>query len=110
MDIPTKLSIQTSSDPLGPINIHIPFGFSTLSQAINTLLTAAIFFAALAALFYLFLGAFRYIIAGSDEAKIKSARATIVHAIVGLIMMGLVLVIFQVLVSTIPGLDQYFSF
>ena len=55
------------------------------------------------------MGAFKYIIAGGDEAKLKGARDTMVHAVVGLILLGLVMVIFQVIASAIPGLDQYFS-
>src|SRR5690606_2578870 len=99
-----------AGDIIGPINLQYQFGFTSLSQAVNTLLSAAFFFAAIAALFYLFLGAFKYILAGSDEAKLKNARSTMVHAIVGLILMGLVMVFFQVIVSAIPGLDQYFNF
>lgn len=106
-----KLLIQTDPNQIfGPINLQYQYGFTSLSQAVNTLLSVAFFFAALATLFYLFLGALKYIVAGSDEAKLKSARSTMMHAIVGLIMMGLVMVFFQIIVSSIPGLDQYFSF
>src|SRR5690606_39288775 len=88
----------------GPIIPNQPWGFTSLEQAINTLVPVVYFFGALAAFFYLLLGALKYIIAGSDDAKVKSARATMVHAIVGLMLLGLVSVIFNVLSEIIPGM------
>jgi hypothetical protein len=99
----------TTSEVLGPIDIAQPWGFTSLNQAINTLVPAVYFFAALAALFYLLIGAVKYILSGSDDTKLRGARMTMVNAIVGLILLGLVMVIFQVIASAIPGLEQLFS-
>ena len=105
-----KLINQTSlSSAIGSINLQPQYAFTSLNEAVNTLVSAIFFFGALAAFFYLLMGAFKYIIAGGDEAKLKGARDTMVHAVVGLILLGLVMVIFQVIASAIPGLDQYFS-
>lgn len=101
------ISNQSSiSSAVGTISIQPQFGFTSLNEAVNTLVTAVFFFGGLAAFFYLLLGAFKYIIAGGDETKIKGARDTMIHAIVGLILLGMVMVIFQVLASAIPGLEQ----
>ena len=112
MHVIHKLSMQSDAASVigGPVNLQYQFGFTSLSQAINTLVSVAFFAAALAAFFYLLIGAFKYIIAGSNEDKLRSARATMMHAVVGLILMGLVMVIFQIIVATIPGMDQFFNF
>ena len=105
-----KLINQTSlSSAIGSINLQPQYGFSSLSEAINTLVPVIYFIGGLAAFFYLLMGACKYIIAGSDEAKLKGARDTMVHAIVGLMLLGLVMVIFQVMADAIPGMDQFFS-
>lgn len=83
-------------------------GFSTLSQAINTLLTLAIFGGALACFIYLILGAFKYVTAQDDPSKTAAARQTIINAVVGLILLALIVVIFQIVVAIVPGLDQWF--
>lgn len=110
MTLPTSIQLPTTSSAVGFINLQPEYGFTSLNQAVNTLVSVIFFFGGLAAFFYLLLGAFKYIIAGDDENKTKGARATMIHAIVGLILLGMVMVIFQVMASAIPGLDRYISF
>ena len=93
-----------------PITLMPAYGFTSLSQAINTLISVAFFLAALAAFFFMLLGGLRYITSGGSDEGTKAARATFRNAIVGLILMGLTIVLFRVLVTSIPGMNQYFSF
>ena len=95
--------------PNGKIELIPVIGFTNLSQAINTFITAAIFFGALAAFLFILLGAFKYILAGDKPDGTKAARTTMVNAIVGLVLLGLVMVIFQFVIRLVPGLHQYFS-
>lgn len=52
--------------------------------------------AILLVLFYLILGAFNWITSGGDKEKIKGARGTIIHALVGLAILALAFVIMTV--------------
>lgn len=101
-------ALMTVSSAIGDINLQPSFGFTSLNDAVSTLLPVVYFFGGLAAFFYLLLGALKYIVAGSDEAKIKGARSTMMNAIVGLMLLGLTMVIFQVLADIIPGLDSLY--
>jgi hypothetical protein len=60
-----------------PILLQSEFGFKNLSQAINTIITAVIFFGALVAFVFIVIGAFRYVSAGDDAAGTKAARTII---------------------------------
>ena len=85
------------------------FGFANLSQAINTIVTVAIFGAALVAFGFIVFGAFRYVSAGENADGTKAARVIITNSVVGLILIALVYVIFQILIRVVPGLSQFFS-
>ena len=109
MIITEQLKSQTNAlDAIGPVTLPRPYGFTSLEEALSTLIPVIFFIGGLAAFFYLLLGALKYIVAGSDDAKVKSARATMVHAIVGLMLLGMSIVFFNILAEIIPGLDQLF--
>ena len=94
----------------GGVNFDLGgFGFSTLSQAINTILSVIFFGSALAAFIFIVIGAFQYVTAGDDAAKTEKSRKTITNAVVGLILVALVYVIFQIVIRIVPGLSQWFS-
>lgn len=94
----------------GGVNFQLGgLGFTTLSQAINTILSVIFFGAALAAFVFIVLGAFQYVTAGDDASKTEKARKTITNAVVGLILVALVYVIFQIVIRIVPGLSQWFS-
>lgn len=104
---PPTASAQASSPPA--ITINPVAGFSTLSQAINTLLTVAMFAGAVACLAYLVYGAFKYLTARDEAGKLEEARKTMINAAVGLLLLGLIVVIFQIVVALIPGMGSWFG-
>ena len=89
--------------------LNTGFGFSTLGQAINTIISVIFFVAALAAFFYILLGAFTYVTAGDDATKTEKARKSITNAVVGLILVALVYVIWLIVINTVPGIKSFFA-
>ena len=70
---------------------------NTSPQTVITSVISLVFVAAiLLVLFFLILGAFNWITSGGDKEKIKSARGTIVHALIGLAILALAFVIANV--------------
>lgn len=100
---------QSQATTPEPITIRPVIGFSTLSQAINTLMSVAMFGGALICLGYLILGAYKYLTAQDNAANTAAARQTMINAIIGLILLGLIYVIFMVVVNLIPGLNNWFA-
>ena len=92
-----------------PLTLSSGFGFSTLGQAINTIISVIFFVAALAAFFYILLGAFTYVTAGDDATKTEKARKSITNAVVGLILVALVYVIWLIVINTVPGIKSFFA-
>ena len=72
------------------------FGFATLGEAVNTLVTIIFFIAGLAAFLFILWGAVNYIMAGDDASKTEAARKRITNAVVGLILVALVYVIWLI--------------
>lgn len=67
---------------------------TTSPTTIFTNVISYVFVAAiLLVLFFLVLGAFNWITSGGDKEKIKGARGTIVHALIGLAILALAFVI-----------------
>jgi hypothetical protein len=76
--------IKLAEVTLGP-NSGLPD--STLDQAVVArLITIALMGGAIISVFYIVLGALRYTVSGGDPAGIKSAKNTIVYAVLGLIV------------------------
>ena len=94
----------------GPVQVDTgSIGFSSIGQAISTLITFAIFLGAIIAFIFIVIGAFRYVSAGEDAGGTKAARTIITNAVVGLILLALVYVIFQIVIRVVPGLSQFFA-
>ena len=91
------------------ITLPATFGFSSLSQALNTIISLIFLIAGLAAFVYILLGAFSYLTAGDDSAKTGKARTMITNAVVGLLLVALVYVIWVVAVNLVPGMKQFFN-
>jgi glucose uptake protein GlcU len=85
------------------------FGFGSLSQALNTVISLVFLIAGLAAFVYILLGAFSYLTAGDDSAKTEKARKMITNAVVGLLLVALVYVIWIVAINLVPGLSDFFK-
>ncbi len=95
---------------LGPLSIQ-QFGFTSLEQAMASLISAAYVIIAVAALFYIMWGGMRYIVSGGDDKKTEGARKTIVNAMVGLIVLALTGVFWETLVTILlPGIAPYYGF
>lgn len=103
---------QTSCFSTGDnsVTLQAQFGFNTLSQALNTIVAVVFFGGALAAFVFIVIGAFRYLTSGESDAGTKAARTMITNAVVGLILIALVYVIFQIVIRVIPGLSSIFGF
>src|SRR5690606_33215084 len=96
---PTDVGDRENQD----IQLIPVFGFSNISQTINTVITAVMFFAAIVAFVFIVIGAFRYVSAGENAAGTEAARKIITNAVVGLILVALVYVIFQIVIRVVPG-------
>ncbi len=93
----------------GTIDLGTSFGFKTIGQALNTVISVIFLVAGLAAFVYILLGAFNYLTAGDDTGKTDKARKMITNAVVGLILVALVYVIWLVAVNLIPGMSNFFK-
>lgn len=102
------LSASTTYAQPQEITIRPVAGFSSLGQAVSTIVSVVMFGGALLCFGYLMYGAIKYITAGDNAANASGARQTMLNAIIGLFLLGLVFVIFQILVNIIPGLGQFF--
>lgn len=103
-----RLLSQAQSLPIGQINPP-PFGYTSLDQAINTILPVIFIGAALAAFFYMLYAGLRFITSGGSDEGTKAARLIIKNVVIGLLLLALVSVLFRFITALIPGLDQYFS-
>lgn len=104
-----KQAIGAANGDVQTIGLNAGFGFSTIGQALNTVISIIFLVAGLAAFVYILLGAFNYLTAGDDTAKTEKARKMITNAVVGLILVALVYVIWLVVINLVPGLSQFFS-
>ena len=91
------------------IDLQASFGFSSLPQAINTIIALIFLVAGLVAFFFILLGAFNYLTAGDSSEKTGKARSMITNAVIGLILVALVYVIWLVAINLVPGLSDFFS-
>jgi hypothetical protein len=104
-NVPFQLSAQL---PIGQIQPP-PFGFTSLDQAINTLLPVIFIVAALAAFFYMLYAGLRFITSGGSDEGTKAARMIFRNVIIGLLLLGLASVLFRFISALIPGMSAYFS-
>ncbi len=91
--------------PIDLTNVGVGIGGDVpLSTIIGNGIKIIIAIAIIAVLFMLLWGAFQWIISGGDKEKVGSARGIITHALIGLVIIGLALVIVTI-VGKIVGID-----
>ncbi len=81
----------------------VPAG-TALNTIIKNTITIIFTVAALLVLAFLIFGAIQWITSGGDKEKVKTARGTIVHALIGLVVLALAFFIVRV-VGQIVGFD-----
>lgn len=91
-----------------PITIQPVIGFTSAQEALTTLMSVVGFVGALLCFFYIVWGAYKYLTAGDNAANTAAARQTILNAVIGLVLLGMVVVIFNFVASFIPGLKNAF--
>ncbi len=74
-----------------------------LGKLISTAIQIFFFVAALATLLYMMLGAFDWITSGGEKEKVAKAQNKIQSAAIGLVLIVVVLVVFNVLMGTVLG-------
>ena len=72
--------------PAGQFDNLCKLQASNIGSTIRNIIVAIIIIAAVISLFFLVYGGIKWILSGGDKAKIGEARATIIAAIVGLII------------------------
>lgn len=104
-----------SSDSLDAGNvigrIFPPFpgmsGSISLTRYIFMLFNVALYIGLMAALIYIVYGGVKWVTSGGDPKALESARGTIIHSIVGVLLLSLGLVISQVMGQFVsPALDE----
>ena len=80
-----------------------PAGANSASQLILGLISIALSVAGLVAVLFLIVGGFRYIVAAGNEEQVESAKKTITHAIIGLVIIILSFVIVRVISNALIG-------
>ena len=83
--------------------LDVGFQVPTFSVLLGSLIRLIFFIAGLFALVYLLLGGFEWVRSGGDEKKIEQARAKIVNAVIGLVVMIAVLSLVVFLEQVIFG-------
>ncbi len=85
-----------------------------LGRIISLMLQALFFIAALAALLYMLLGAYDWITSNGEKEKLQKAQNKIQSAAIGLILMVVVVVVFNVIMGTVLagkfGIGEGFTF
>ncbi len=76
-----------SCNPLTETTIDVGFQVPTFSVLLGNIIKLVFFVAGLLAIFQLLMGGFEWVISGGEEKKIEAARAKIVAAVVGLVVM-----------------------
>ncbi len=107
----SSTTTDTAEGDVSPpeIKIHPVIGFSSINQAVGTLIGFAFLGGAALAFYFIVMGAIKYISAGENPNNTTAARQTIQNAVVGLFILGCIYVIFLLAVNLIPGLGQFFS-
>lgn len=83
----TALSASSAQAVSFPFYVPNPFtGNVTLESVIVTIINIAFLAAGLVAVIYLIIGGFRYVTSGGNAEAIEGAKATILNAIIGLIV------------------------
>ena len=95
--------------PPAAITIQPIGGFHSMNQAASLLVAVVFLGGAGFALFYIVKGAIAYISAGDNPANATKGRQTIQYAVIGLVVLGLIFVIFKFVTGLVPGLSAFFG-
>ena len=76
-----------------------PAGETTLGGLILSIINIFLAVAGLTAVLFLIIGGVRYIVAAGNEEQVESAKKTITHAIIGLVIITLSFVIVRVIAN-----------
>lgn len=105
-----KLIAAGLGNVIGTINPPVKNDFYTntdvnvsLGKLISTGIQIFLFVAGLATLLYMMLGAFDWITSNGEKEKISKAQNKIQSAAIGLVLVVVVLVVFNVLMGTVLG-------
>lgn len=100
---------QDAPPPPAAITIQPIGGFHSINQAAGLLVAVVFLGGAGFALFYIIKGAIAYISAGDNPANATKGRQTIQYAVIGLVVLGLIFVIFKFVTGLVPGIGAFFS-
>lgn len=96
------LFTQLAEAILNRTDIPTP-GPTTEAGIITNILNAAYFWAGVVAIALFIYGAFMYVISDGDAARVKTAKNTLLYAVIGLII---VLLAFSITAIVISGVNQ----
>lgn len=91
------------------VSLGSSLGFNSLPQAISTLIALLFFGSGLVAFFYILRGAMMYVTAGEESSQTSKARTMMTNAVIGLVILGLVWVIWLMAINLIPGMGDFFK-
>lgn len=92
------------------MNLSEQYGFgwlTSLSEALQLLVVPAFGIASVAVTIYFLIGSIKFITSSGDKEKIASARNTITHAFIGLLLLVMTFILIQ-FISTTLGLQGFF--
>lgn len=92
------------------VEIKDVFGFggiTTLGEMTSKLVNPVFSLAAAAVIIYFLWGAFKYLISKGEKEEIAAARAIIIHAIIGFIILMFAFLILQFLLSSLFGITDF---
>lgn len=102
----TALMVPTSARAAVNINewgLGLMVGQGTVEGAIGTVIGVFLAIAGIIAVVYLIYGGFQYITAGGDAEKAGAGKTTIIHAIIGIIIIVAAFVLFRYVITAIAG-------
>ena len=82
-----------------------PAGETDLGDLIISIINILLAVAGLVAVLFLIIGGVRYVVAAGNEEQLESAKKTITHAIIGLVIIILSFVIVRVISNALIGGD-----
>ena len=101
--------ISDANNGESTINLSGGLGFSSLPQAIQTVVTLVFIGAGLLVLGYLLYGAITYISVGDDSSRANQGRQRMISALIGLIVLALIFVTWLLIINLIPGVSDFFA-
>jgi hypothetical protein len=82
---------------------YIYSNFNSFGQLFTSIINIGFALLGVIILFFIILGGYRYLTSGGDKAQIASARGTIYHAIIGLVILFAMFVVFTLISTAILG-------